>query len=504
MSDQYGNEKTLRYTIVVDNALTVTPVGSTDRYVTIGTRENLQVHASCNSGDLSYSWFWTQGDGNKGIYNGSWYIDTETADCTTDPVTETGTYRCVVSDQYGNSVQTAFVVRADNEFTASSVGNPDVTITEPGDVRMEVSASCSNGGVSFQWYRHVYYEDENGGNWRSEAIEGATKSSFTARDVNAARYYFCDVEDNYGNASTVEFSIQVANNLVVEPVGDTIRLGNPGDAITLQVNAQSAGSALRYQWYMYEYVQNENYSNYVQTAVNNADTNSLKVVLDRFATYTCQVTDEFGSVSGASFRLMVIASNESIVPNTPKTTTITQPGRYAAYSFTPTVSGEYVFTASASALINALVFDNSTYVTQSNNQKNLRIVDWFEAGHEYTIAVNYLNLETGAIQVLLKANSQDISHAENRLVLPENLKTIESEAFANNAVLEEVVIPDGCESIGSRAFSNCAALRLVSIPDSVTSIADNAFMGCDITILCESKNAGWNFAMKHGYNCMIG
>ena len=116
----------------------------------------------------------------------------------------------------------------------------------------------------------------------------------------------------------------------------------------------------------------------------------------------------------------------------------------------------------------------------------------------------YLNLETGAIQVLLKANSQDISHAENRLVLPENLKTIESEAFANNAVLEEVVIPDGCESIGSRAFSNCAALRLVSIPDSVTSIADNAFMGCDITILCESKNAGWNFAMKHGYNCMIG
>ena len=504
VSDQYGNEKTLRFMVVVDNGLTVTPVGSTDRYVTVGERENLQVQASCNSGDLSYSWYRTMGDNINADYNGIWYIDSETASCTTDPITTTGVYRCVVRDQYGNVAQASFVLRTDNEFTASPVGNPDVTITEPCDVPMAVSASCTSGGVNYQWYRRVYYEDASGGNWRSEMIEGATKNSFTARDVNTARYYFCEVEDDYGNAATVEFNIKMASGLVVEPVGDTLILGNPGTDVTLQVNAQPADSDLWYQWYMYEYVQNENYSNYAQTAINNANTDSLKVTLDHFATYTCQVTDEVGSVSGAAFRLMVIGSNEQIEPGVPKTTTITEPGRYAAYSFTPTVSGEYVFTADAPALMNALVFDNSTYVKQTDNAKSIRIVDWLEAEHEYTFAVNFLNMQTGSIQVLLAANNQEIQHADNRLLLPDGLKTIENEAFANDAGIEEIVIPDGCESIGSRAFANCASLCLVSIPDSVTSIADNAFMGCNVTILCESKNAGWNYAAKHGYNCVIG
>lgn len=43
---------------------------------------------------------------------------------------------------------------------------------------------------------------------------------------------------------------------------------------------------------------------------------------------------------------------------------------------------------------------------------------------------------------------------------------------------EKVVIPDGVTIIGTDAFADCGKLKSVTIPDSVTSIGDNAFMGC--------------------------
>ena len=64
-----------------------------------------------------------------------------------------------------------------------------------------------------------------------------------------------------------------------------------------------------------------------------------------------------------------------------------------------------------------------------------------------------------------------------RLVLPEDLKTIDDEAFANDTSFDEVFVPDGCTSIGSYAFGGCTFMDSIYIPESVTYIADNAFEG---------------------------
>lgn len=63
------------------------------------------------------------------------------------------------------------------------------------------------------------------------------------------------------------------------------------------------------------------------------------------------------------------------------------------------------------------------------------------------------------------------------LKLPENLRSIEAEAFMGGA-FEGVIIPDGCRSIGARAFAGCDKLVYIFIPASVTTIAEDAFEGC--------------------------
>ena len=70
----------------------------------------------------------------------------------------------------------------------------------------------------------------------------------------------------------------------------------------------------------------------------------------------------------------------------------------------------------------------------------------------------------------------------NVLDLPDDLETIESEAFAG-ANCEAVLVPDGCTTIGSKAFANCEDLFYVLIPESVTNIAEDAFEGSPQVII---------------------
>lgn len=87
---------------------------------------------------------------------------------------------------------------------------------------------------------------------------------------------------------------------------------------------------------------------------------------------------------------------------------------------------------------------------------------------------------------------------DKTFVLPEDLQTIDAEAFQGTHA-EEVVIPYGTESIGSGAFSGNASLIIVHIPSSVTEISGTAFSGChpDLLILGETGSAAETFANDH-------
>ena len=76
--------------------------------------------------------------------------------------------------------------------------------------------------------------------------------------------------------------------------------------------------------------------------------------------------------------------------------------------------------------------------------------------------------------------SGQISFGVIDMWLPEDLETVEEEAFAGNSEFHGVYIPDGCVTIGKKAFANCEGLQFVSYPAG-TEIAADAFDGCTIT-----------------------
>lgn len=66
-------------------------------------------------------------------------------------------------------------------------------------------------------------------------------------------------------------------------------------------------------------------------------------------------------------------------------------------------------------------------------------------------------------------------NALTELKLPENLKRVPSEIYANSKNLSSVHIPETVEIIGSDAFSNCPSLKSVTLPDHVMIIENCAF-----------------------------
>ena len=85
------------------------------------------------------------------------------------------------------------------------------------------------------------------------------------------------------------------------------------------------------------------------------------------------------------------------------------------------------------------------------------------------------------------------------IIIPNNVKSIDDDAFADCVSLKEIHIPDSIISIGERAFEKCISLREITIPNSVTNIGDGAFYDCkdlkEVNIHNNVKSIGdWAFA----------
>ena len=87
----------------------------------------------------------------------------------------------------------------------------------------------------------------------------------------------------------------------------------------------------------------------------------------------------------------------------------------------------------------------------------------------------------GCTELTLLKNP-DIVPAIIDTLFPWRIETmrIGSNAFSGCTNLLSVAIPAGSTSIGEKAFSGCAKLTSITIPESVTTIGDKAFEGCPI------------------------
>ena len=66
----------------------------------------------------------------------------------------------------------------------------------------------------------------------------------------------------------------------------------------------------------------------------------------------------------------------------------------------------------------------------------------------------------------------------NTTVIPNNVTSIENEAFSGCTGLTSITIPNSVTKIGYEAFYGCTGLTSITIPNSVTSIEYKTFSGC--------------------------
>ena len=101
---------------------------------------------------------------------------------------------------------------------------------------------------------------------------------------------------------------------------------------------------------------------------------------------------------------------------------------------------------------------------QAKTQENLELTLPTMAGGEEIKSV-----QTGAFE-----NQANIS----KVTIPEGIETIGIYAFQNCTNLQSVQLSKGLKTIASKAFQNCTALETIALPDSVERIETYAFHGC--------------------------
>ena len=93
---------------------------------------------------------------------------------------------------------------------------------------------------------------------------------------------------------------------------------------------------------------------------------------------------------------------------------------------------------------------------------------------EFGIADEYQGVPVTVIDSSAFASS-DIK----KVIIPNSVRVINSEAFYNCKSLEYVGFSNGLASIEAKAFDGCTSLKKIDLPDSLISIGDYAFQNCE-------------------------
>lgn len=64
------------------------------------------------------------------------------------------------------------------------------------------------------------------------------------------------------------------------------------------------------------------------------------------------------------------------------------------------------------------------------------------------------------------------------IIIPNTVKFVGNAMFYGCKAIESITIPDSITSISSSMFSGCSALNEINIPETITSIGQAAFLGC--------------------------
>lgn len=222
LTDYYGNQRDIKFSIAVENQLKVTANG--------GDNEALEVHANLgeevqlltnvsadNMQFLRFQWYYIDDNGEDQSLR--CYSDT----CVVQKVQKNRTYYCIVTDYYGNERTAYFSVHVDNNLKVYPSGSSDTSKTlyvsknEPFTLMVDVTAD-DMVGLTYNWY-YSSSDDQIS----SSIPVGEDPNVCQIEGIEQHRTYRCEVTDCYGNSKEALFHVYV--NADADTDGDNTSSG---------------------------------------------------------------------------------------------------------------------------------------------------------------------------------------------------------------------------------------------------------------------------------------
>ena len=160
---------------------------------------------------------------------------------------------------------------------------------EPGsDVRLWIECDWLDGSIHYQWE-----------NSAGEIIEGAEESEYMVENVTSPVSYTVTAADDFGNQVRHEFLISLRNDFTASAVETRVEV-DPGEEVTLQVNASCREGEITYQWQ--EWVDSDNGG---WETISGETSDSYTLAPAESTGIQAVVKDEYGNIKTIDFYVEV-------------------------------------------------------------------------------------------------------------------------------------------------------------------------------------------------------
>ena len=249
---------------------------------------SLKAMVTATGDGLTYQWYFKTTGTTAWKKSGLTGYNTATLTVVLTPTNVARTYKCIVTDRYGTSVETrevsARIAKLEIKKQPSSVSG-----TSGSQLSLHVQAVASEGEVSYQWQ----FKKKDADSWTNSGYDGNKTAilAVTANATNAGRVFRCVVKDNYGNVlytNAVEVSTRTPLKITRQPID---QVGKPGS--TLSASLTASGDGLSYQWY-YKGISGTEWKKSGYTGYNTSTMQIQVNTVNLARLFKCVVSDRYG------------------------------------------------------------------------------------------------------------------------------------------------------------------------------------------------------------------
>ena len=262
--------------------------------VDYGSSAEFKVYAYDPNGVLTYEW--------KQVAPEEMALEDVTGGTLSiDAVTENQEYSVTVRGSQPTDWEILnFRVFYDPQFTVTRLCDSDQTVHPGGSATMSVEGTSLWGNTACSWY---YYGKSTDYQYRE--VEDANGTALTVDDLRESRSYYCSIhlhDDNYniGFSKQIWFYLNCDNAFSVSAEQNEYSV-EPGDSVSLRVDASCAVGDLHFAWYSSpEYYSDE------RELVEGADDPVLALEnVTPSSYYRLYVTDDYQNSWDAQFHVVV-------------------------------------------------------------------------------------------------------------------------------------------------------------------------------------------------------